>query len=260
MKVLIVDDEPAHVRGIIKYVDWDGLGVQTQIACYSAKEALRILEKGEIDLVITDINMPEVSGLELIRRIRLIGKKPDIIILSGYNEFSYAQEAIDLGVAAYILKPIKPEEIENRVRLLLEKKQRIEKNEVLSVEMDILQQINGCEGEVEINLKHIHPSIQQTILYVAGHYFEDISLQWMAEQLGMNESYLSALFKKEVGVNLTKYLKQYRMYKALELIRHSDLRINEIATKIGFRNPCYFTEQFKTVYQLTPSEIRKEQL
>lgn len=122
MKVMVIDDEPVHVRGIMKYVNWSKLGVDQVVGAYSVKEALRKFREEVFELVITDINMPEINGLELIQRIYLRGKRPDIIIVSGYNEFAYAQEAIRLGVSAYILKPVKPEEIEENIRILSEKR------------------------------------------------------------------------------------------------------------------------------------------
>ena len=123
MKVLVIDDDPVHVRGMIKHINWGKLGFDKVVGKHNAAEALRLLQEETFDLVLTDINMPEISGLELIRRINLLGKQPGIIIVSGYNEFTYAQEAIRLGVCAYILKPVKPEEVEENILLLAEKKQ-----------------------------------------------------------------------------------------------------------------------------------------
>jgi two-component system response regulator YesN len=259
MKVIVIDDEPVHVRGIIKYVNWTKLGYDKVVGIFNSKEALTIMQDEKFDLVITDINMPEINGLELIHRINLLGKQPDIMIVSGYNEFTYAQEAIRLGVCAYILKPVKPEEIEENIRFLSEKK----KGELLEsdnkIEVDILNEIRRENNIVIGNdeRKRIHPSIQKILLYIGKNYEKEITVQEIAEQFQINESYLSTLFKKEIGINLSIYLQRYRIYKAMELLKNSDLRINEIAYKVGYQNPCYFTEQFKKIFNITPSEIRK---
>ncbi len=255
---MVVDDEPVHVRGIIKYVDWDKLGYDAPVGVYSAKEALKKLKGEAFDLVITDINMPEINGLELIRRIHLLGKSPDIMIVSGYNEFAYAQEAIRLGVCAYILKPIKPEEIEENIMILAEKKNWEPMERDSKSELKILCEIKGDENpdlETPQN-KKIHPTIQKILLYVGKNYSTDITVYEIAELFRLNESYLSALFKKEIGINLNSYIHRYRLYRAMELLKNSDLRINEIAYKVGYQNPSYFTEQFKKIYDTTPSEIR----
>lgn len=260
MKVLIIDDEPVHVRGIMKFVNWGKFGFDKVVGMFSAKEALKILQEEAFDLVVTDINMPEINGLELIRRIYLLGKQPSIMIVSGYNEFTYAQEAIRLGVCAYILKPVKPEEIEENVLILAEKNkwgQHLGDDD--KTELEILKEMKGEENLIGSEVKKsLHPAIQKILLYIGKHYATDITLQDIAEEFSMNESYLSALFKKEVGINLSSYLQRYRLYRAMELLKNSDLRINEIAGKVGYQNPCYFTEQFKKLYNITPSEIRKE--
>lgn len=259
MKVLVIDDEPTHVRGIIKYVNWNRLGFEKTVGIYNAKEALKILQKEAFDLIVTDINMPEINGLELISKINLLGKNPDIIIISGYNEFTYAQEAIRLGVCAYILKPVKPEEVEDNVLILAEKKKWASLQTDNKIALNSLNESSG-DGNIIIGdnkRKSIHPSIQKILLFIGKNYEKEITLQEIAEQFSINDSYLSALFKKEVGINLSNYLQKYRLYRAMELLKNSDLRINEIAYKVGYQNPCYFTEQFKKTYNFTPSEIRK---
>lgn len=262
MKVLVIDDEPVHVRGIMKYVDWNRLGYDKVVGCYSAKEALKKIQEEAFDLVVTDINMPEINGLELIRSISMQGKQPDIMIVSGYNEFAYAQEAIRLGVCAYILKPVKPEEIEENVLILAEKKRKgvfdNENKEEFIVINEIRSEENNVIGDEE--RKRIHPTIQKIVLFIAKNYDQDITLQEIAEDFKINDSYLSALFKKEIGMNLSSYLQRYRLYRAMDLLKNSDFRINEIAYKVGYQNPCYFTEQFKKIYGITPSELRRDRI
>lgn len=259
MKVIIIDDEPVHVRGITKYVNWNKLGYDKVVGIFSAKEALKRIQSETFDLVVTDINMPEINGLELIQRIYSLGKQPDIMIVSGYNEFTYAQEAIRLGVCAYILKPVKPEEIEENVQILAEKKKKEPFENKDKIELDILNTIKSADNTVigSEDRKIIHPSIQKILLYIRENYAKEITVQEIAEQFKINESYLSALFKKEIGINFINYLQRYRIYRAMELLKNSDLRINEIAYRVGYQNPCYFTEQFKKILNITPSEIRK---
>jgi len=272
MKAMVIDDEPVHVRGIIKYVNWKKFGFDKVVGQYSSKEALKMLQSEEFDLVITDINMPEINGLELIHRINITGKQPDIIIVSGYNEFSYAQEAVRLGVCAYILKPVKPEEIEENIQIIADKKKwNSAESDSLTIydilnEMaeDVENQADGVSAEgsrlSKGNIKKIHPLIQKILLYISKNYAKELTVQEIAEEFQINDSYLSTLFKKEVGINLSNYLQKYRVYRAMELLKNTNLRINEVAYKVGFQNPCYFTEQFKKVFKVTPTEVRKNHL
>ena len=258
MKVLVIDDEPVHVRGMLKYIDWEKLGFHKAVGKHNATEALELLQMESFDLVVTDINMPEISGLELIRRINLSGKQPGIIIVSGYNEFVYAQEAIRLGVCAYILKPVKTDEVEENIRLLAEKRQwkMIERDS--KAEFAILETILE---EEPVNTwqerKKYHPVISKILVYIGKNYTKDLTVQELAEEFCINESYLSVLFKKEVGINLSSYMQRYRINRAMELLRNTNMRISEIAYRVGYQNPCYFTEQFKRVYHTPPSEVRK---
>ena len=112
MKVMIIDDESVHVRGMVRHINWEKYGFEQPIGFTDAREALAALKNTFFHVVITDIKMPGISGLEMIRSIHEEGMNPTIIIVSGYEEFSYAQEAIHLGVYAYLLKPLKPEELE----------------------------------------------------------------------------------------------------------------------------------------------------
>lgn len=258
MKVLVIDDEPVHVRGMIKHINWGKLGFDKVVGKHNGAEALRLLQEEAFDLVVTDINMPEISGLELIRRINLFGKHPPIIIVSGYNEFSFAQEAIRLGVCAYILKPVKPEEMEENVLLLAEKKQWTVMEKDSKPEIAILNEILEEDTTAwNADRKNLHPVITKILVYIGKNYTKDITVQELAEEFCINESYLSVLFKKEIGINLSSYMQRYRMNRAMELLRSSDMRISEIAYRVGYQNPCYFTEQFKKIFQTTPSEVRK---
>lgn len=116
MKVLFVDDEKIIREGISQIIHWKQLGCERLVTADSADSALEAMEQDDFDLVITDICMQKMSGIELAKKIR--EKKPDtkIIILSAHEDFSYAREAIEVGVMKYMLKPVTPDELENAVR------------------------------------------------------------------------------------------------------------------------------------------------
>ena len=103
-RILIVDDEYLVRLGLKTIIDWAGFGYIIAGEAASGKEALEFFEKNPVDLILTDIKMPVMDGLELIRKVKTIEKKVQIIILSHYDEFSYAQEAVNLGTFRYILK------------------------------------------------------------------------------------------------------------------------------------------------------------
>lgn len=111
MRVLIVDDEQRICTLIKKLIHWEGLGLSLCGTYQSAAEALERLERDGADILICDIEMPEMSGLELLRRVRAAAPACRTIIVSGYRNFEYAHEAMKLGVFRYILKPIDETEL-----------------------------------------------------------------------------------------------------------------------------------------------------
>ena len=117
MKVLFVDDEPIITQGLRVLIDWEEEGFQIAGSVQNGNEALKFLKKESVDLVLTDIRMPECSGLELLEKV----KEQEIseayfIIMSGFDEFSYAQQAIRAGCLDYILKPVDADELLKIVR------------------------------------------------------------------------------------------------------------------------------------------------
>lgn len=106
LKLLIVDDQKPVREGLKASVDWNGLGYQVVGDVESAKLALEIIESECVDVILTDIVMPEVNGLGLIKEIKKINPSIKAVILSGYNEFQYAKEAVRLGAYDYLTKPV----------------------------------------------------------------------------------------------------------------------------------------------------------
>ncbi len=115
IKVLIADDEPAALRSLRCLVPWETLGFRIEGEAANGEEALAIFRERSIDLIVTDIWMPRMDGLELIAALRERSDVP-VILLSGYGEFEYARRALQLGVSDYLLKPIDPEELEAKLR------------------------------------------------------------------------------------------------------------------------------------------------
>ncbi|WP_199613995.1 response regulator transcription factor [Paenibacillus alkalitolerans] len=111
IQLLIVDDEDSVVDSLADTIDWTAVGITNVYKAYSGYEALEILNTNTIDIVITDIRMPGISGLELIARIRKSWKRIKCILLSGHAEFAYAQKAIAQEAFEYLLKPVSDEDV-----------------------------------------------------------------------------------------------------------------------------------------------------
>lgn len=244
MKLIIVDDEPKIRKGLFKLLDAQE-GFQVTGVFEDVRTALKALYELEADVIITDIKMPEVSGLELIRQIRERNLNIRIIILSGYSNFSYAQKAIELGVTRYLLKPTDPRELLSVLR-------EVERELFPETSEKEGEQVCRQEGENEVGNLLVLKAIQ----YIEVHYGGRITLKDMAGELHLSPNYLCELFKRHTGKNLMEYVTEYRMQKAKSYLNHVEYKVADVAEMVGYKEAKYFSSAFKKTYGITPLEYR----
>ena len=133
-RAVIVDDEPIILEGLAKNIPWESYNIEIAGRAYSGEAAWSIIEEEEIDILITDIRMPRMSGLELISRIREAGKNVKCIVLSGHSDFRYVKESARLGIENYLLKPINLEECSATLEEIVNKLDRERKNQAIMSE------------------------------------------------------------------------------------------------------------------------------
>ena len=236
MKILIIDDEPKIRNGLSNLLTrregWEVAG-----AYENAADALKYLAVNQVDVMITDIKMPEISGLELIARIRERDKKTAIIILSGYSNFQFAQRAIELGVSRYLTKPTNPREL-------------------ICVLEETEKKLGGKQQKEEDSGKIPNLFVQKAGDYIKLNYSEKISIKEIADQLYLSPNYLSELFKKHTGKTISEYLTEYRLEKACQLLDHAEYRVGDVSGMVGIHDGRYFSNMFKKKYGMTPTEYR----
>lgn len=134
--VMIVDDEYMILKGLEKIINWTDYDFKIVKAARNSKQALEFLETNDVDLIITDVNMPRISGLELIKMAKEAGKKFEFMILSGYQEFDYVRTGLQLGAIDYILKPVDSKALVKsltKVKGILDSQSAIQKASVVSL-------------------------------------------------------------------------------------------------------------------------------
>jgi two-component system response regulator YesN len=183
-----------------------------------------------------DINIPIISGLDAIAAIQKQLPSAVFIIVSGYNEFDYAQQAIRLGVSDYLLKPVKFEELSAVIQ---------------KARLTILRR-GGHEGETA-EAKRIY----KIISYLNDHLEDDICLKKLSETFYLHPSYISQLFKTETGMNYHEYLEKLRIERAKQILSTSDLSVDQIAERTGFGNYRTFSAAFRRLEKKSPSEFRR---
>lgn len=238
-KVLLVDDEITIIEGFRKLFDWEKYGCKVIGDAMDGISAVKIADLYQPDLIIMDINLPMLDGLDTIREIQKKHAETIFIVVSGYDDFKYCQEALRLNVKDFILKPVDFEGFGEVIENVLKGKQRERKPE-------------WEEKKAEENL------ISQILLWIDEHIQEDISLNRLSEEFHFNSSYFSLMFKREVGVNFHTYLSQIRVNKAKYYLTKTDKSVSEIASLVGFSSYRVFTKTFKQMTGLLPSQYEQK--
>lgn len=249
-RILIVEDEKMIRYGIHVMVEDSGVPYQILEECRNGKEALEYLKKDKYDLVITDIKMPFMGGIELSKYITCNFDKedrPELIAISGYAEFDYVKSIMKDGAIDYILKPIDREELKNSL-WHAEKIYREKHHD----EIEHKDNTNE-EAMTFVNKK----KMQEAIDYIRKNYHNPIDMVEVSNHVSLNYTMFSAEFKKYTSQNFTAYLKKYRIEKAKKMFQSTELKISEVAKMVGFEDARYFAKTFKKETGKTPSEYRE---
>lgn len=370
IKLVIADDERLIREGIRYGIDWNMLGIEIVGEAATGREALEMIEKHQPHLLFTDIRMPGLNGLELIKQANQAKKNIKTVILSGYNDFSYAQDAIKLGVKDFLLKPLDDQELyitlkrvieeinEEQIAGLEKEKRKIDEfvkdlsNEIPQSLENLLKKYsryflvvwesargmtpekilmgNGfqnvygqneknfgyfiaCEEREGASIEFIHQQFKKSsfiggasdyssdfsiisklyaqallakdhykslgkegclkfselagnidlteiIKYITHHYHEALTLHDLASSIYISDSYFSRIFKEKTGKKFIDYLTEIRIYKAKQLLEHTDLKTNEVSISVGYPNARYFSQIFKRYTGYVPSEFKKKSL
>lgn len=179
-KVMIVEDEELILQGIRNILDWESLGLDVVHLAHDGTDALQMWEKEPVHIVVTDISMPEMDGLTLLRKIREKDEQVCFIILTGYDEFDYAREAIRLGVENYILKPVNEAELERQLRETVQKLEEQDKKRLQYID-EKTQWMHFLNGKAE---KEEYGKYEKILNLTEGHeIYNTAVMKWNAEEL-----------------------------------------------------------------------------
>ena len=205
LKVLIVDDEAVVRRGIVLGIDWASLGCAVVGEAANGEEGLAAAERYSPNLIITDVRMPHMDGIEMMRVLRERGSTAHVIVLTAYNDFDYARSALRFGAADYLLKPFRDQELVAAIERVREKAEAFSSR---SAQDDLLALPKGDKSKY----------VLQTLEYIAAHYADaDINITTIARSIGISEGHLSHVFKKETSYTALGYLTLYRIHMARRL-------------------------------------------
>lgn len=253
-KLLIVEDEEMIRKGLRYTFNWTESDVIVIDEACNGKDGLDKIKCLKPDIVLLDVNMPVMNGIDMLKH-SIEEFKYSAIIISGYDEFALAKEAIHLGVTEYLLKPLDNEQLFNALK-------KAKKQVSLLKEHDLIKSTSSSIDELDILQKKLLTETAKTskyvtkiIDYVHNEYNKKIVIQDLVNKFGISSTYLNQQFKKETSYTFNDYLNRYRISQAINIMKTGKGKIYTIATDVGFKDYRYFINVFKKYTNCVPSSF-----
>lgn len=241
--LIIIDDEEEIREGLSNYFPWVDMGFKVTSTFDNGLTALEYLKTDPVDVILSDIKMPMMDGIELAAYVNEYYSSIKIIFLSGHKEFEYARQALQYGVKEYIVKPTKFNELVSCFSKL--------KEELDQEQLDPLKE----EPEDHIEETYCDKIIKDINTYILNNY-ATATLEEAASIVHMSQQYLSKFYAKYSNENFSSFLLKVRMEKAKELLKDYQYKTYEISEIVGYQNSKNFTRAFKKYYNITPRQFR----
>ena len=229
--LLIVDDEFMVRKAVKELICWNDYGFDTILEAYDVQSAIQKIVATNIDLMLTDIKMPDGTGIELLEQIQKqkleVGS---VYIITAYDDFHYARQSFRFGIRDFIVKT--------------------------EINASILSSIAKRENSVKLFEQTENAKVRKVLQYIEDHLGESVTLQSVAEHVKITGPHLSKIFVAETGVTFNHYITERRIREACRLLRDTEEYIYVIAEQVGYPNFNYFNKLFKNIMGVTPNEYR----
>lgn len=245
-RIVIVEDEAPIRRNLKNKIEECNLTFEVVEVFRNGEQIIKWLERNDVDVVFTDIKMPIMNGLELSKKIYETYRDIFVVIISGYNNFEYAREAIKYRVTDYLCKPVDLLELKS---LLKELKDKIDKRDSTL----------SPSTQESVYSKSLGDLQETLVTYIKENFKDHITTDLLAEKFDCTEDNINRLLKKSIGSSLRKYIIQLRVSEAKKILRScDDLDIQTVGDIVGYSDPYYFSRIFKKYTTLTPSAYRNK--
>ncbi len=256
LKVLIVEDEKRIREGLVATMPWASMGYEVAGSASNGLDALDLLRRLEPEVMITDIRMPKMDGLSLLRQARMESPALRVLILSGYDEFEYARQALKYGASDFLVKPVREEELSEALRKIRES---VEAERPIRLPPQLEETLSATpDADDELSVANLG-LVRRIESFVALNYQRNLTLKDAADEAGLSPNYFSHLFKKVRGMNFTEYLSGVRIARACDLIAEGKLKIYEIAEAVGFTDYKYFSTVFRKFTGFSPTHYHQHE-
>lgn len=235
-KLVIADDEEKILEGIANLFPWQQIGFQVVGTFLNGKDLLENIQSNHVDVVLSDIEMPFMNGIELAKEL---SKKQDIkiVFFSSYQNYEYFRSALQFHVFDYLMKPINFNEL---ITCFEKLKRKLDEENCLETKMP----------------KSYYKQIVDKVSQYLEENYQSASLEKAALLVNMSPTYLSKIYKEKSGMSFSDKLLEIRMKKACEFLNDINFKSYDIAYYVGYDNPTNFSRAFKAYYNMTPKEYR----
>lgn len=240
IKLLIADDEDMIRNGLAKYIQLHTDRFDKIYLAENGQIAIDTILRHEPELMLLDVQMPIKNGIHVMQETRRAGVMPVTIILSGYDEFKYAQQAMHYGAKDYLLKPSRSSDILKK----------------LNDTADALLGAQNNNNPPKKSGKNSFVEIARE--YMNDHYYENLTLNDVSEKVGITAGYLSTLFTQQMNCSFIDYLNEIRIEHACSYLQQNYFKTYEIAYKVGYNDEKYFSKVFRKVTGMSPSEYKRK--
>lgn len=261
---MIVEDVEVIRNMLVNTMDWASIGVKVSGFAENGKQALEIMDQVAPEILLTDIRMPLLDGLQLIKEaeVRYPGIKS--VILTAHSDFEYAKSAIKLDVVDFVLKPIDMDELAQAIqkaKKILEKEREEQKQQqiILGIMNEKFHNLNEREDLMNLQGSMKNKKIIETSMnYIKANLHTNMMVEDVAETVNLNPKYLTTLFKQVTGESLSKYIVKCKLMKAAELLKDPGIKVYEVCDRIGYADQNYFRDIFTKHFGLSPSEYKNK--
>ncbi len=245
--VMLVDDEPAIIDGIKRTITRKLSDIEVVAEAYSVDKAIKEYNKYKPDIILTDMKMPEKSGIELIKYIAELEESSTICVaVSGYTDFEYVHDAFKYGAYDYLLKPVEPDKMK----------------ELFTRIHDSLIKMHENGDHLNLPPKKIRGDKMVHLIdqHIRKNLGKDNSIVQVCNYFMISQPYLSRIFKQYKNCTYNEYLIHLKIEKAKELLQTGGHLIGEVADALGFSDQFYFSKVFKNTVGCTPREYVKQHM
>lgn len=255
LRVLVVEDEDIIRKGLVYTIDWLGMNCVVIAEAANGQEGYEKILELQPDVVLTDIYMPFLDGIEMVKKASEQVKFKSILLTS-YADFDYARRAIDAKVSEYLLKPVDEEELAGLMKRLSEEIADSRQMEFVMEQAELEGGAMNLEYYMQLDRSE-NGYVSRAIEQIRLRFAEKLSVETISEEFGVSASYLSRKFKEVTGQTFLDFLNRYRVQQAVGLLSSGKYRVGEISEATGFTDYKHFCSVFKKYTLKSPTKFLK---